>query len=242
MAKKIENKDSLKITKYEQYRTVEELFERSKPNTAYYLLLSLSAIIISAGLLLNNVPIVIGGMLVAPVLTPLLLFGLAFAIGEFPVIKRVGKLMFQSFAIILIFSFFLTLILGHSREIFEIENTTETALLYFIVAVASGVAGTFALTRKELSEVFPGVAVAISLVPPLALMGIWLGDLNLLLIRFYFLVFVFNLFGIIVGSVGVFSLLGFYRAKGKVEKHEQAEVKRAKGKKREKAKAKDELE
>jgi len=214
----------LKITKYEQYRTVEDLFKRSQANTAYYMLLALSSIIITAGLMLNNVPIVIGGMLVAPVLTPLLLFGLAFAIAEFPVIKRVGKLMAFSFAIILVISFFFAIILGHNRQFFEIQNSLETALLYFVVAVASGVAGTFAMTRKELSEVFPGVAVAISLVPPLALMGIWLSDLNYGLVKFYLLVFLFNLFGILVGSVGVFSMLGFYRTKGAVKKKEKEEV------------------
>lgn len=233
-----DGKALLEITKYEQYRTIEDLFARSQANTAYYMLLALSAIIIAAGLLLNNVPIVIGGMLVAPVLTPLLLFGLAFSIGEFAVIRRVGRLMALSFSIILVLSFFLTTILGHHREVFEITNTLETALLYFVVAVASGIAGTFALSRKELSEVLPGVAVAISLVPPLALVGIWLSDLNFELARFYLLIFSFNLFGILVGSVVVFSMLGFYQTKEKVELHEEAEAKRIEKRKMEKEKTK----
>jgi len=229
-----DEKKLLKITKYEQYRTIEDLFDRSQANTAYYMLLALSAVIIGAGLLLNNVPIVIGGMLVAPVLTPLLLFGLAFSIGEFSVIKRVGRLMAVSFSIILVISFFLALVLGHNNEVFEITSTIETALLYFVVAIASGVAGTFALTRKELSEVLPGVAVAISLVPPLALVGIWLSDLEFGPARFYLSVFLFNLFGILVGSVMVFSMLGFYRTKEKVGRHEKAEVKRIEKKKKQK--------
>ena len=105
----------LKITSTERYRTVEELFEKSQANSAYYTLLALSAMIIAAGLLLNNVPVVIGGMLVAPVLTPLLLISLAVALGELAVVRRVGHLMAKSFAIVLIMAFFLALFFGHTQ-------------------------------------------------------------------------------------------------------------------------------
>jgi len=64
--------DILKVTVFEQYRTVDELFKRSKANSVYYTLLVLSVLIITSGLLLNNGAIVIGGMLVTPMFTPIL--------------------------------------------------------------------------------------------------------------------------------------------------------------------------
>ncbi|MFC1598313.1 hypothetical protein ACFL2M_02150, partial [Patescibacteria group bacterium] len=72
----------LQVTKADQYKSVEELFERSHKNSVYYTLLVLSALVIGSGLLLNNAAIVIGGMLIAPVLSPILIIALGFAVGD----------------------------------------------------------------------------------------------------------------------------------------------------------------
>jgi uncharacterized hydrophobic protein (TIGR00271 family) len=225
---KEKNEGILEISAKEQYRTVDELFKKSQESSAYYTMLGLSALIISLGLLLNNLAIVIGGMLVAPVLTPMLLIGLGFSLGEVPLIRRISLLMIKSFLLVLILSATVAVLYGGFESIFNIENTVRAAVLYFIVALASGVAGTFALARKELSEVLPGIAVAITLVPPLALIGIWLSafrdPLSFTQVRFYLLIFLINLVGIIMGSIVVFSLLNFYRLKKKVaQKTEEAE-------------------
>ncbi|MDE2001269.1 MAG: DUF389 domain-containing protein [Patescibacteria group bacterium] len=207
-----ENPNVLSVTRTEQYKTVDELFKRSRSTTAYYLLLILSAVIIACGLLLDNAPIVIGGMLVTPVLTPMLMIALGLLVGELTVVKNVTWLMVKSFAIVVAISFVAAVIFGVSDTLHIVQNTFGSAILYFLVAFASGVAATFAWVRKEIAEALPGIAIAVSLVPPLSLVGIQLSVLNIDLVRFYFLVFLFNVVGIILGSFVVFSLLKFSKA------------------------------
>lgn len=209
----------LEITKSEQYRTIDELFKRSEPNPVYYTLLILSAFIIACGLLLGSTAIVIGGMLVTPMLTPILTVALGIAVGELPAIKNIAGLIGKSVVIIIVSALVSALIFGmpqNTQDFKLLENTLRAAVLYFIVAFVSGIAATFAWTRKDVAEVLPGVAITVSLVPPLSSAGIWLSVLNFDLSRFYFLISFFNFVGIILGSFIVFSLLKFYKAEEKV--------------------------
>jgi uncharacterized hydrophobic protein (TIGR00271 family) len=209
----------LVVTKSEQYRTAGELIERSHPNATYYIFLAISSLIVAAGLLLNNATIVIGGMLVAPVLTPLLAISLGLSIGELQIMKETSWLLIKSFIIVALISFFMAIILGIGpATAFNLEGDFRASILYFFVALASGAAATFAWSRKENSEILPGIAIAVSLVPPMSLVGIWLSQLNVTTSRFYFSVFLLNLFGIIIGSLVVFSLLRFYRARDQIHK------------------------
>lgn len=207
----------LTVTKTDQYRTVKELFQRSQPNSSYYVMLVLSVLIITPGLLINNTAIVIGGMLVTPVLTPLLLIGLGLAVGEPEAIKNVAILMGKSFLLILAGSIAMAALFGAPSDVFSLTATSQTIIAYFIVALASGVAGALAFSKKELSDVLPGIAISVSLVPPLSLIGIWLSALNFVLARFYLVVFLLNLAGIILGSLVVFALLKFHKAERKIK-------------------------
>ncbi len=221
MAKKQKNNHKkeesiLAVSRADQYKTVEELFERSHKNSVYYTLLILSAFIIASGIMLNNEAILLGGMLVTPLLSPVLVISLGFAVGDIEAVTSVLMLLLQSFVTLVVGSFLLAIIFGAPEEIKVFDNSMRTAILYFIVAICSGVAATFAWVRREVAEVLPGVALAVSLVPPLALIGIYLASFNLDAARFYFLVFLFNFVGIFVGSMMVFTLLKFHRIEQKV--------------------------
>jgi uncharacterized hydrophobic protein (TIGR00271 family) len=211
----------LKITKTDQYRTIEELFAHAQENSSYYTLLMLSAFVVTAGLLLGNSAIVLGGVLVAPILTPILVVGLGFSTGEMAAIKSVLKLVFKSFALVIAVSMVLTMFFGFNQEVSIFENSSRTAILYFMVALASGIAAAFAWAKKEISEVLPGVSLAVTLVPPLSLVGIWLSKGSIEAVRFYSSVLLLNFFGIIIGSLIVFSLLKFSNAETKVQEEAQ---------------------
>jgi uncharacterized membrane protein len=90
-----------------------------------------------------------------------------------------------------------------------------------MVALASGIAAAFAWAKKEISEVLPGVSLAVTLVPPLSLVGIWLSKGSIEAVRFYSSVLLLNFFGIIIGSLIVFSLLKFSNAETKVQEEAQ---------------------
>lgn len=211
--------DILAIRRSDQFRTVDELIEKSQPNSVYYTLLFISALIITAGILLGNAAIVIGGMLVTPVLTPVLLISLGITSGELESVRGAFYLVVKSSLVIIASGVILAFLFGGSNTSFVVDDSVRTAALYFIVAISSGVAGTFAWARKDVVDIMPGVAIAVSLVPPLSLIGIGLSSFNALgfaLARFNFLIFLFNLLGIIAGSLVVFSLLQFYKTKKEV--------------------------
>jgi uncharacterized hydrophobic protein (TIGR00271 family) len=237
------NKENiLEVSTSDKYKTVNELFERSKPNSVYYTLLILSILIVSAGLLINVAPIVIGGMLVTPLLTPILVISLGIAVGEIKSIKTATVLVLKSMVLTVGISALLTMAFGVNAIESIIENSTRTALLYFIVAIASGAAATLAWVRKEVADILPGVSIAVSIVPPLSYLGIELAMLNFEMSRFYALIFLFNLLGIILGSLIVFSLLKFHESgwavkrKGEEIEHKQEEKKSEKAAKQTKEK------
>lgn len=220
----------LNIKKYEQYRTVDDLMEKSKPTEMYYILLTLSSIVVAAGLLLNNSAIVIGGMLITPMITPILLIGLGLSIGDTDLIKRTGYFVGKS----ILFVIASALLLGFVFEVpntispFTLDASLNGAVLYFLVALSAGFAASFSWIRKEISDILPGVAIAVALVPPLGLIGIGLADLSLELVRNNFFVFFFNLLGVLVGSILVFSLLKFYKVEKKVEEEVEEQKKEEK--------------
>jgi len=237
--KKIED-EILEVKKRDQYQTVEELMKRSKPNGVYYALLFISSFIIAAGLLLNNAAVVIGGMLVTPVLTPILLVGLGMSVGDLDFVKIILKFVGKSFLVVIASSLLLGLVFGTKPQvgIFALDDTLRGAALYFIVAIFSGLAATFAWVRKELNEILPGIAIAVSLVPPLSLIGIGFSAWAFDIVRFNIFIFFLNLVGVLMGSILVFSTLKFYKTKDKLEMIVTEHEKEERRKEKEKAKAK----
>ncbi len=237
--KAIEKGNILNVSKADQFKTVSELFEKSQSNSVYYTLLILSIFIVATGLLLGNAPIVIGGMLVTPVLTPILVIGLSITVGELSFIKKPGILILKSLFLTIGISAVMTVLFG-ATEIQEVlVNDLRTAILYFIVATTSGVAATIAWVRKQVSDILPGISIAVSLVPPLSLVGIKLGMFDIEYARFYLIIFALNFLGILIGSFGVFTILKFQKSgweiKKKIEETEQIDAKKEAEKKAEKA-------
>jgi uncharacterized hydrophobic protein (TIGR00271 family) len=214
--------DILAVDNEHRYRAIDDLIEESREGTTYYTLLILSTVIIVAGLLLANPAILIGGMLITPVLTPILLIALGIVASKPRLLKRTGLFILKSIGVILGIAFISGLVFSipENTEFFKsalFDNSLRAAFLYFIVALASGIAATFSWVRKDELNILPGISIAVSLVPPVALVGIWLATLELELMRFYLFVFLFNLFGIIMGGLIVFSMMKFQKTERKIE-------------------------
>ncbi len=226
-----------KITKIQKREAVRRMFEYSTPNWDFFLMLVLSAGITSLGLLLNNTAIIIGGMLVAPLLFPILSLSTAIVMSDYKLLRRSSLVILQSIGLIILVSFFISF-LKIDREItFEITSRSVPGLAYFLVALLSGIAASYSLLRPNLPETLPAVAISVSLIPPLSVTGIALsfGDLNLAIGAFE--LFALNLIGIIFSALIIFSMFKLFEAKEEVAKNIKAEerviVKEAKEKKKE---------
>ncbi len=181
--------------------------------TPFWLVLLLSGAIATLGLILNSTAVVIGAMLVAPMLGPILGLSLALAVGD-------GRLAAQTLATILLgaagvvaLAALMTWLLPFPAVTDEIAARTRPTTLDLAVAIASGLAGAVvtASRRSTLSGSIPGVAVAVALIPPLSAAGFGLGTLRPGVASGSLLLFGANLAGIVLSGLAVFLLVGMHR-------------------------------
>ena len=194
------------------------IFEPGRPGPKFLkfvILLVLASAIASFGLLGDSVAAVIGAMIVAPLMLPIM--GLAFSIslGDRPRILNSLLVSLAGIAIAVVVGFLLTLPVAgllHPQTIPQVMVRTAPHLLDLMAALATGVAGAFALARRDVSDTLPGVAIAVSLVPPLANVGILLAFGEPTLASGSLLLFVTNYIAILLTGAAVFALMGFRQA------------------------------
>lgn len=181
----------------------------SKPDRYYFVMVLLSCIIATYGLLSNSVAVIIGAMLVAPLMFPILKGAVAIAKGDNFLLKQALWAELSGVLIAIIFSILLTLFLPISTLSEEILSRTKPTLLDLIIAFASGLAGTVAICYRPSSAILPGVAIASALMPPLCVIGIGLAKQEYSIAGGAGLLFLSNMIAINAAAILVFKLLGF---------------------------------
>jgi len=229
---------SSRLTKVQKKATVSRLFEESAPSYDFFLMLILSSIIVALGLLIDNVVVIIGGMLVAPILFPILSFAMGVVVGDHKLMKRSTVVIFQSIFVVIIISLIIAFLALKKELTVEITSRVYPSLAYFLIALFSGGAAAYALARPSLSEILPGVAISVSLIPPLAVLGIAISFFEWSIIIGALGLFFLNFLGIVFAAVLVFSVLKFYEVKEVIEKKIKAEEKILEEERREKEKEK----
>lgn len=144
----------------------------ARPSVDYYMLISLSAMIASLGLIVDSAAVVIGAMLVAPLMSPIIGTGLAGVLGEARFLKRSVMAVLQGAVLASLvgaLAGFLALNQPLAREVLA---RTQPSLIDLGIAWFSGLAAAYALCRSDAAGALPGVAIAAALVPPLATVGI----------------------------------------------------------------------
>lgn len=150
------------------------LWRTAEPSFSYFMMLSLSGIIAALGLLAGSTAAIIGAMIVAPLMGPIV--GMAFAItmGNRRLLKRAGLAVLSGSLLTIATAYLICNLLGISTLNPEILERTRPTLIDLAIGLAAGAAGSFAKTRREVADALPGVAIAVALVPPLSVMGIGL--------------------------------------------------------------------
>lgn len=177
-----------------------------------------ATIIATYGLLANNVPTIIGAMLISMLLGPITGIALSLAEGDYHLLRK--SVLVELLSMLLVFSTAF-IIAKMNDEILlgsEIMVRTHPNLFDLVVALACGTAIAFALVSKKLSVGIIGVAISVSLTPPLAASGILFAHADYHLAFGAFLLFFTNLVGIEFSASTVFWLIGckkIFRYKGK---------------------------
>lgn len=182
--------------------------------TQFWVLLVLSSLIAAGGVIGNSTPAVIGAMIIAPLATPIYGVALATTIGDTKALRD-SLLLLASGIVVNILLGMLAAVTSFDRMPVDanpqILGRTAPTVLDLGVAVAVGLAGSFALARRDVSSIVAGVAIAISLVPVLAVVGITLGAGRLDLAGGAMLLFLTNAAAIVIAGVVVFGAAQYYR-------------------------------
>ena len=189
----------------------------------FVVLVILSSLVAAIGLMTNNVAVVIGAMVIAPLLGPNLALSLGTALGDLSLIWK----SVQTLAAGLLLAVAVPAVIGMSwpSDItsHELVLRTDVGIDSAALALASGAAAALSLTTG-LSSVLVGVMVAVALLPPAAALGLMLGNGNIALATGSGLLLVVNVVCVNLASKIVFDLKGI-RPRGWVEKEK---AKRAK--------------
>lgn len=145
--------------------------------SAFWVLLVLSAIISGAGVLADSVATVIGAMIVAPLMTPILGTAYAAVLALRTQIISSVALVLGGAAVVVAIGYVLGLLVPGAviaETNSQVAGRVSPGLIDLVAALATGSVGAFALVRSDVSDTLPGVAIAISLVPPLSVVGLTL--------------------------------------------------------------------
>jgi uncharacterized hydrophobic protein (TIGR00271 family) len=151
--------------------------ERSRRLSRYWLLLPLSAVIASAGVVSDSTATVIGAMIVAPLMTPILGIVLAVVLADRANLRRCVILVVAGAAAVVAIGWLLGLFVPYpvvAATNGQVAARVTPRIVDLVAALATGAVGSVALARSDISDTLPGVAIAISLVPPLAVAGLTL--------------------------------------------------------------------
>jgi uncharacterized hydrophobic protein (TIGR00271 family) len=187
---------------------VQGLRRGSRLNTDFIVMLGLAAAIASLGLIQSSPAVVIGSMLLAPLMTPMLGCGLALSMGNAHLAKQAATAITVGFLFTLVISFAVGLLTPGAELTPEIVARADPNILDLLIAAASGAAAAYALARPGLAGSVAGVAIATALVPPLCTVGIALAYLDLTSAWGACLLFNTNVVAIILGASAVFRVLG----------------------------------
>ena len=189
---------------------VERLQSSSNWDFDFMALMVLSTTIAAIGLVQNSTAVVIGAMLVAPLMTPLLGLGLALVQGNVMLAKISAHSVSYGICVTLLVAFLVGLAIpGFDQPTDEMLARGGPGLLDLFVAFASGLAAAYASSRPGLLAALPGVAIAAALVPPIATSGLALSQGDYPLFGNALLLFTINMFTIILASILSLWMVGF---------------------------------
>jgi uncharacterized hydrophobic protein (TIGR00271 family) len=194
---------------------IDEVTPSASPGFDFFLLVVLSCSIATLGLITDSPAVIIGAMLVAPLMSPIIGIGLASMTGNATLLRNALSALIRGALLAVALASLMTL-LNNQLPFFSIQELPKEVLartrptpIDLVIALAGGVAAAYALTQPNLSAALPGVAIATALMPPLCTIGIGIALGRWDVAGGATLLFITNTVTIAFASVLVFFLRGF---------------------------------
>lgn len=206
----------LELDEGSRRKVIAGIRQAASPYPSYFVLIVLSTLIAGFGLVSNSTATVIGAMIVAPLMGPILGLALAFVQGN----KRLFRtaLFAESAGVVLVVLTGMSVawLVGPSHVDFngsEIMGRVNPTLYDLLIGLAAGLAGAYCTANPRLSSSVAGVAIAVALVPPLTVTGIsvagaLVGNCSWSFALGSFMLFMANFLTIEAAAAGVFLWAG----------------------------------
>ncbi len=187
----------------------QDLLQESDLDWDYLVLVLGSCIIATFGLLSNSAAVIIGAMLIAPLMLPIR--GIAFGIldADRQLIRASVLSIVVGTGVAIAISAFLGATTGIAQYGSEVYARSQPTLLDLGIAVTAGALAGFAKVDPKLSSTIAGTAIAVALMPPVCVVGLWLAQGDLSLSLGAMLLYTTNLFGITLACMVAFMLAGY---------------------------------
>jgi uncharacterized hydrophobic protein (TIGR00271 family) len=205
-----------------QRRTIDELVDdldltagdSGSKQSAFWTMLFLSGVIAAAGVITDSTATVIGAMIIAPLSTPIMGVALGIVLTDRRAMWRSVAFVLVGSGVVIATGVFFALLLPGSFDLLadpQISGRVSPNLLDLLAAVATGLAGAVAMARKDVGAVLPGVAIAISLVPPLVVVGVCFGQGAFVLAAGALVLFTSNFVALVLAGTLVYTMAGYAR-------------------------------
>ncbi|MBZ0300665.1 MAG: TIGR00341 family protein [Anaerolineae bacterium] len=196
------------LTRVEQDELVRQAQGMAEASLDFTVLIVVAALLASFGLLTSSAAVIIGAMLVAPLMSPLIGFSVGMTTGRIPLVRRSAITVIQGFLLAVGIALLVGLISPTQIVTPEMAARGNPTVLDMGIALASGIIGAYATARKEIPAALAGVAIAAALVPPVCTIGLGIAYGNAALSRGAALLFTTNIISIILAAWLVFFWLG----------------------------------
>lgn len=185
------------------------LREDAQIQPTYLVLMVLSTMLAAVGLYQSSSAVVIGAMLLAPLMAPIVALAMGLLRHDTKITKTSILTIVVGVLIALSAASLISLLFPHKPITMEMQGRLNPSLLDLAVAIVAGIAGAYTKSHREILQSLAGVSIAVALVPPLAVAGIGLGMGDLAFFSKAFLLFSTNLIGITLAATFTFRILGY---------------------------------
>ena len=187
----------------------DSLLDEATPGNRFKVLTMGACIIATLGLLSNSTAVIIGAMLIAPLMLPIR--GLSFGILEAD--QKLIRTSLRAIAIGTVGAIVVSMLLGMAVNLSdygsEVWGRTRPTLLDLGIAITAGALAGFAKIETKLSSSLAGTAIAVALMPPLCVVGLWLAKLQFQIAWGALLLYLTNLLGITLACMLAFLWAGY---------------------------------
>ncbi len=179
--------------------------------SSFIIRIVLASIIATGGIATDSTAVVVGSMIIAPLMSPMIGVALAAVLGRpRSTMRALGISTFGMLLCVLI-SYLMALILPFGVDLTsnsQVVSRMSPRLVDLIIALASSLMASIVIMRDDIPDALAGVAISASIVPPLCVVGVSLAEGNMVAALGSFLLFLTNFFSIQIAGMATFAALG----------------------------------